>query len=645
MEESEFLFRRLRQSDTDALNKLCSKDSRWHQYFPRHKVWLKRAIGDLNHPGRTAIGAFAPFRNTSGLYENQLQACVFLKTSEYDNSAELKNVVVAADREMPEQRALIRALVNKASRYCEAREIYRLEIELPQAEHQLISLFLELNFHVSASRDRYKPGQLICLMERLIGEVYNGDPFDLVRVGKWLIRSLAPCSLSESTTLEIQGVDGPPCLVFETFPKHAAFSKGAPGYGNRLRIALAILDEPWSSDKNTIGLLESEQWKMFPLRYVIGVNLSETAQKQLASGGVNVFCWEAIKQIAGGEKSSLSIGFEQDQVGGVLTVLELELIAQYQKYENGFAYYLLSGLGSVLYTSSESQPDSGPDLLVIYCPCWTDGKTGIVGVAEISEVTHRPLENAHEAFPGIPRPIERTDLEYYRSRSDIDTISVLKCKRLSIFDQVLTLDAPDWERHTPMRDYLKTELASPINSAYIDYDTTELLTQYERHHRIQREDRGQGVIHGDPEGQIQLDLSDLILNSGRFVVSCWFTLEKELERKTRPARFVWQRNGNIYLFECNGQSILQIEVSRVNLGSADETRLRNVLKGAEKRWSIYNELSSEEGAAPPESRARIHVNMREELEMLLPRIEEIVRILEIATDSPILRYLKSPITR
>src|SRR5262245_5052999 len=136
------IVRRLRAADSAALLVLCQSDTRASRYYPNHTAWLRRAIEDLSKPGRTVFGAFSPTPGNAE-FSTRLDACVFLKLSDFDDSAELKNLVVrpagAEVRNSDVQfEALARSLLEKAIRHCEVREIGRLEIELPQEEHYLI---------------------------------------------------------------------------------------------------------------------------------------------------------------------------------------------------------------------------------------------------------------------------------------------------------------------------------------------------------------------------------------------------------------------------------------------------------------------------------------------------------------------------
>src|SRR5277367_1690243 len=91
---------------------------------------------------------------------------------EFENSAELKNIVLrdqgTGSDLAEESRTALTRLIEKAARYCEIRDIGKLEIELPQREHSFIALFLEQKFRIAAVRERYFPGQSVCILEKAI---------------------------------------------------------------------------------------------------------------------------------------------------------------------------------------------------------------------------------------------------------------------------------------------------------------------------------------------------------------------------------------------------------------------------------------------------------------------------------------------
>ena len=472
------LFRRLRKSDEEALKDLCDADTRWRQYYRDHQAWLKRALEDLRGTGRAAFGCFSAVPSSAGGFLSHLDACIFLKVSEFDNSAELKNLVFRNDgttNKLSEQSmsAAVR-LIEKTARYCETRDISKLEIELPQSEHTLISLFLHQGFRVAALRERYYPGQSVCILEKKVGGAYYADPFESVQLGKWLLRAILPCKVMEPKPFWFKDGDGVPYLPFEIFPTHPAFSNINPvGFEKRLQGWMMLLDEPDLCTEPQINeIAQSEIRHDGDLHYVLAHALSLQSRTLLKQSGISCFTLDEVKIIAGGERSSLSIPLQRSAVGGILTVLEQERVHQYAEYNSEFVYYLLSGIGGAI-----PEHERANSLLAVYCPSWSDRKSGIVAIADIHQIAKSSFEEAFNLYKDIPKALTKGDLEYYRTRNDKDRIYVLKCSKLHLLPRRLDFDEPLWKNQENMRDYISRELEE-TNSAYISEQTCESLRQH-----------------------------------------------------------------------------------------------------------------------------------------------------------------------
>ncbi|MEA2562125.1 MAG: hypothetical protein QOH06_3629 [Acidobacteriota bacterium] len=467
------LVRRLRTADQAALEQLCRSDKRWDAYYRDHASWLNRALVEAKGAGRAVFGTFSPTPERES-YLPRLDACIFLKPSDYDNSAELKNLVVRnltaeGEPESASFQELARPLIEKAIRHCEAREIGKLEIELPQKEHALVALFMQLGFRITALRERYIPGQYVCVLERAIGDRYNADPFDLVKLGKWLLRAILPCRVGDPSS----PVEDIPLVPFEVHPSHPAFSPQNPtGYAKRLRGLLIILDEGDCEEDNIQQLLGRRIFGEDQLRYVLAHELTERTRAVLTENGITSFDLKEMREIAGGDRSSLSIPMHRSAIGGVLTVLELDRVKEYAEFAEGFVYYLLSGIGSALNVASQVG-----SILAVFCPSWRDGRSGIVAIAEIEEVTNAPFDGAFSCYPDIPSALTQEDLAFYRTRSDKDRLPVLKCSRMELFQAPVDVDNGMWIASAEERAYLKQELEE-TNSIYISFEMRDSLRRY-----------------------------------------------------------------------------------------------------------------------------------------------------------------------
>lgn len=480
MEQDGRIFRRLRLNDKAALKQLCIRDRRWVHHFPQHQRWWQRALDQLGSEGRAAFGVFSLIPNPYGPSVQRLEAAIFLKVSELNDSAELKNLVLQGEETGQElsdaSYTACAGLIEKAIRFCEMRDIATLEIELPQSEHTFVLLFLRQGFRILSQRERYFPGQSVCTLEKRIGETYHGDPFNYVQLGTWLLRAILPCKVGRWENFEDED-EVLSYLPFEISPRHPAFSETNPkGFSRRLRGGLFILDESECTSKYFERLVSLTFSEGNHVQYLMADKLPPNDRQRLEARGFVCFDRNEIIEIAGGDDSSLSIPMGKLDIAGVATVLEEELVTSYAKLGQPFIYFLLGGIGGALEVTSSEDADNPGALLAVQCPSWLDGREGIVAIADISKKAAVSIRAAYDYFPAhIPRALSREDLEFYITREDgANEVFVLLCSELKILSRPLTFGDPIWSNHSAMRDYLSRELRA-VNSAYLNDDICEIL--------------------------------------------------------------------------------------------------------------------------------------------------------------------------
>jgi nucleoside phosphorylase len=480
VEQDGRIFRRLRLSDKDALETLCNLDRRWLYHFPQHERWWQRAVKQLGSEGRAAFGVFSLLPNPYGPSSQRLDAAIFLKASELNDSAELKNLVLrdegTGQKLSDSSYTACTGLIEKAIRFCEMRDIATLEIELPQSEHTFISLFLRQGFRILSQRERYFPGRSVCTLEKRIGETYHGDPFNYVQLGTWLLHAILPCKVSRWENFEDKD-EVLLYLPFEIFPSHPAFSEGnSTGFSRRMRGGLFILDESDCTSK----YFERLERLTFPegnhVQYLMADRLPAHDRKRLEARGFICFDRNEIIDIAGGGDSSLSIPMGKLDISGVATVLEEELVRSYAELKQPFIYFLLGGIGGALEVTSSEDSENPGAMLAVHCPSWSEGREGIVAIADINKKKGVSIKDAYDCFPkNIPRALSKEDLEFYITREDgANEVFALLCSELKILRNPLTFGDPIWSNHKEMHDYLSKDLRS-VNSAYLNEDICEVL--------------------------------------------------------------------------------------------------------------------------------------------------------------------------
>lgn len=473
-------FRRLRLSDAKALEQLCREDQRWNPHFYKHQKWLERALGTIGSEGRVVFGGFS---DTHDGYRSiqRLDSAIFLKVSDLNNSAELKNLVLRNEEKgqtLSEagRRASI-YLIEKAIRFCEMRDIAKLEIELPESEHGFISIFLQKGFRILSQRERYFAGQSVYSLEKLIGETYYGDPFNREQLGSWLLHALLPCRVGKWENFgdkdEVLSY-----LSFEISPAHPAFSESnSIGFNRRLRGGLFILDEsrcvpPYFERLEQLILLTKNH-----VNYLMADKLPSGNRQKLERRGFVCFDREEVRAIAGGDNSSLRIPMEQSDVAGVLTVLEEPLVKRYASFGPYFVYFLLGGIGDSLVIApvEDGKSETGV-MLAVHCPKWEMGQPSIVAIAEVVDKVECDIRVAHDHFPReIPRALSKDELEFYATRADQrESVISLLCSKLKILPKPFTFSDQIWAEHREMYEYLVSELEH-ANTAYLNEGVCEVL--------------------------------------------------------------------------------------------------------------------------------------------------------------------------
>jgi hypothetical protein len=530
-----------------------------------------------------------------------------------------------------------------------------LEIELPQSEHLLVSLFLELGFRVAALRERYWPGQSVCVLERTIGGTYCSDPFDLIKLGKWLVRAIFPCRLNEINECKLDNGEKVPVLSFEGHPSTPAFSSRNPiGHQKRLRGAMAILDEGECTESNIEGILRSGLLNEGQLRYILAHELSPPLRSQLESAGVTFFELPELREIAGGELSSLSIPMDRAEVGGILTVLEQERIREYAQHKDQFIYYLLSGIGSALDAPHADGNTGDPStLLAVYCPSWHDGRSGIVAVSEVDEIANVPFDSAFDYYPAdIPRALTKEDLAFYRTRSDKDRLYVLKCSPLRVLEARLGLDDLALNPEHTVRDYLARELRE-TNSVYLNYGTCDIL----RHHLSRRELPPAKTAHLDAAGdenhphhgvptllqrpgdtQVHSHTQEHIMDpvsvmtaisSSLGLVDKFVNLIKKLKpTQTQDSRLEAKKEDEALVIRRDGKVVRRVATHELQLNEWDSARFTALDKRVKSHWQQFNGLYGQLPNLAVDEQVRVKQRMEEMRQELCQDFREMVSISE-----------------
>ena len=482
-------YRRVRKSDRDLLVEICECDSRWPKYFVEHTTWVERALLDVWNDSRVVFGAFqhSPIEQNVGRY--QLIGCLFLGMApyEFERTIEFKNLILPTGEIhlSDSNKEVATHLIDKATRFCEVRGIQRIEIEIPQQEYGILSLFLERQFRVVSFRERYKPGLRVCVLERRVGDTYNGDPFDKTKLANWLLRDFVNCDIS------------PPEEIGANFTKFSFVIQNAgPAFSadtkttrsKRLQGALWVLERPSLSVDTIVKTICTRDTEPF-IKLLLVDNIGLDAKTRLAQSGITVFDDSETREIAGGSKSSLSIPIDEEDVGGMLTVLDREEFLRYIGKPT-LTYYLLSGIHAGLQL-----PEGKDVILAIYCPNWKNQRKGIVGYYRIDMIQIVPFYSFDSLGEDLTLPADSAlsveDLKHYKTFSDQEEIAILKCVDFRLAPSPIPIADGKWVSSDSIERYLLAEIEDTAsNAAYLDWEScknlNELITRSDRKQRYKK---------------------------------------------------------------------------------------------------------------------------------------------------------------
>jgi len=467
------LIRRLRDSEIELIAELCKSDEHLNAGFPKHEVWLYRALDELRGQQRIAFGAFLQKQDEHGYARGyELRACVVVKRSDINEAIELKNIAVRNRRfsQSDDQAELIqRRLIEKVIRFCEVREYWSIEVELPQHMKREMLLLMDLGFRVISLREKFETGKYVYLLQRSIGATYQGDPFDSLRIARWLARAIFTCKLREAQTMAFDETGFIEKFQFEQSQCHPALTQEG---ARQLRLLGEMLVVSGVASIPDITTLIQHFAPESHLKYVLCLqNGDSSLEAEYAKKGVTLIQLKLATLLAGGESSSMQIPFSVAEVAGIVTLLERDAIERIPRSQK-FGYYLLSSRGKGLlanYLNDLSHDE--PFTLLFYCPEVTENNAemvGVVAVADILEVEAKTFEEEIDrAADEIYMSLSTRELKRYSLYSEEEVLYRLVCDNLLIFSAPLTLS--ECAGNNEVSNYLNKELIGNLAScAYID---------------------------------------------------------------------------------------------------------------------------------------------------------------------------------
>lgn len=487
------IYRRVRQSEFNLLKRFILSSKAEHLEFTMHDEWQKKALEELNskNNSRVAFAAFQSNFNLNGFEmfdeNSSICGCIFLKCSKINNTGELKNLITIRETEFESLGdsakkicdSIKTKLVEKAIKFCEQRDFYKVETELLQSEMQnFVPFFLELGFRVTHLKEKYLPGKFVYILEKQIGETFQGDPFNNEQKIKWLSQCIMPNYLVDIVKI--------PDIKYRTRYMRITFKK-CPETKLLNNLSDKIDRKNYEYQFNLFGdicileeytkafIREDRILKCFNenshFKFLIADGATNLLKSICSLHNIKIIDSELLKEIAGGEKSTLNIPIKSESnIKGVITVLEQNTIERFLNKK--LMYFLVSGAGSGIDLRRDP-------ILVFFCPQWNNESNVIIGYAEITEIIEDPFpEDAEKSYTKYYSLIEKTDYEFYK-RSDSSNIKIVLCSKIKVLKKTIHIK-PSKEKpeQIPFFNYIHNELVNKMaNSVYIDETIGKVITE------------------------------------------------------------------------------------------------------------------------------------------------------------------------
>jgi hypothetical protein len=472
------LIRRIRKGEIEELVRIQSEATEFNKFFHHHKEWFEKAINEIRGNNRIAFGAFRTFIDEKSQSKiDELVCSVIVKKGEYSNELELKNLIFNSksyERYTSYSSKKIRQvgidikkqLIDKVASFCERRGYESLETEIPSIFDDDISILISCGFKVLSIREKYGEGKYVNVLEKRLGQIYQGDPFDLNKMIEWAAKHYFPFKQNNyreayffnDTSLLISS------LHFSISPKYTQTQLLSQSEKDLVTIEGEFTIDLFNDNLDTLTKDPTQFFsRKSDLKYLVSNNESIELIEKCNKNKIKLLSTNLLKRILGDDKSSLKIPFNKDDVAGIITLLEPKYLKDFEEFNGEFIYFLLSGLGSSLsYLDDESH------ILVFYAPLNEYFIGGFWGYAEIESIHSKLYEEAYKYFPEhLGKIISEEDLLFYKTYSENEKVIILRCKNFIPFDKPVD---PNTIEDIQLKDYILTELnIENASSVYINW--------------------------------------------------------------------------------------------------------------------------------------------------------------------------------
>lgn len=185
----EFEIRRIFLSEeTDQIWNMQKNAGEFIAHYPKHRQWLKMAIGEILNGKRVAFGVhkFGADHRKKHL-SVELVGSIILKKKLYTKTIELKNLFI---RNIDRRKGYGRVLFQKVEEYCAKSGYKTIETEAPCEEINTVRFLHKMGFRVSEMKaSPYRDSAHIYKMIRPLYPLYGGDAFDFRAISLWVLGS------------------------------------------------------------------------------------------------------------------------------------------------------------------------------------------------------------------------------------------------------------------------------------------------------------------------------------------------------------------------------------------------------------------------------------------------------------------------
>jgi ribosomal protein S18 acetylase RimI-like enzyme len=397
--------------DTQQIQQMQSQAAVFHDHYPKHLEWLRKALPEVLSGKRIAFGVYRSGINIRHLLSFDLVGSVILKVNHFKGVAELKNLFV---REDSRNKGYGKALLNKAADYCQKAGFRVLDTEVPASELSTVSFLHRCGFTVGTSYSSpYKHDELLYRMSRSLPPRFIGDIFDFRAFCRWLLAMVFGFEVKEHTEHAVR-IELPERLSTSAIPRQ---DRGV------LR-GLALIEDGLVDARD---IAETFRGERVDLRFVFCRALDPVAKATCDDLAIALFDADTVRRLFGPHFAHKVMDFQREDIGGFVLNINRNIFATLPTTQSGFSLFKNGAVGKYL--------EGGHRLLLVSEPSVDHPLGGVAGVALVEESYVGSPQEVWDRFSKQTPLFDSAQFDSYtREHPEVLAVRVSQFSRVPLID-------------------------------------------------------------------------------------------------------------------------------------------------------------------------------------------------------------------